>query len=175
MCQFLLSIQGTNWFQETISSVDLDYDVVCPYSSLGCRHTCLRTELEEHLANNCRFNKEPHDSDDTDTQVNLVNISDTSITSTHYHCQKQKAMYEACIGKLLTIYDYYSAHSCILHTVRYTRHFSFQAYASEYEVVCPNTILGCDHSCSRSSLAQHLDTCRFSGNLSFIISNPSLF
>ena len=62
-CQFLLSIEGTNWFQGTISSVDLDYEIVCPYSSLGCRHICLRTELDKHLAKDCRFNKEPEDSD----------------------------------------------------------------------------------------------------------------
>lgn len=63
LCQFLLSIEGTNWFQGTISSVDLDYEIVCPYSSLGCRHICLRTELDKHLAKDCRFNKEPEDSD----------------------------------------------------------------------------------------------------------------
>ncbi|CAM9492407.1 unnamed protein product [Sphacelaria rigidula] len=66
--QFLLSIEGTNWFQGTISSVDLDYEVACPYSSLGCRHICLRTELEDHLAKGCRYNKEPEDSE-SDTQV----------------------------------------------------------------------------------------------------------
>lgn len=40
---------------------------------------------------------------------------------------------------------------------------SFQVDACEYEVVCPNTILGCDHSCSRSSLTEHLENCRFGG------------
>lgn len=61
--QFLLSIQDSSWFQGTISTVDLDYEVVCPYSSLGCRHICLRTELDKHLAENCNFIKEPEDSD----------------------------------------------------------------------------------------------------------------
>lgn len=61
--QFLLSIQGTNWFQGTISTVDLDYEICCPYSSLGCRHICLRTELDKHLAKDCQFNKEPESSD----------------------------------------------------------------------------------------------------------------
>lgn len=61
--QFLLSIQDSSWFQGTINTVDLDYEIVCPYSSLGCRHICLRTLLEKHLAENCRFNKEPEDAD----------------------------------------------------------------------------------------------------------------
>lgn len=61
--QFLLSIQDSSWFQGTINTVDLDYEIVCPYSSLGCRHICLRTLLEEHLTENCRFNKEPEDAD----------------------------------------------------------------------------------------------------------------
>lgn len=68
------------------------------------------------------------------------------------------------------------SHNPTTNSTRYRpvyRHFTFQVYASEYEVVCPNTILGCDHSCSRSSLAQHLDTCRFSGTPSFIISHQS--
>ncbi|CAM9912128.1 unnamed protein product, partial [Scytosiphon promiscuus] len=55
--EFLLSIQGTNWFQGTISTVDLDYEICCPYSSLGCQHICLRTELDKHLARDCRFNR----------------------------------------------------------------------------------------------------------------------
>ncbi|CAN0042995.1 unnamed protein product, partial [Discosporangium mesarthrocarpum] len=33
----------------------------------------------------------------------------------------------------------------------------------EYEVVCPNTILGCDHSCNRHDLSKHMQTCRFTG------------
>ncbi|CBN74279.1 conserved unknown protein [Ectocarpus siliculosus] len=61
--EFLLSIQGTNWFQGTISTLDLDYEICCPYSSLGCRHICLRTELDKHLAKDCQFNKEPESSD----------------------------------------------------------------------------------------------------------------
>lgn len=35
--------------------------------------------------------------------------------------------------------------------------------AGEYEVVCPNTVLGCTHSCPRSSLAEHLEHCYFTG------------
>eukprot|EP00752_Nemacystus_decipiens_P011879 g10534.t1 len=105
--EFLLSIQDSSWFQGTINSVDLDYEIVCPYSSLGCRHICLRTLLEKHLAENCRFNKEPEDADSI-ASVALVD-------------------------------------------------------AGGYEVVCPNAILGCEHSCPRSSLAQHLEHCSFTG------------
>eukprot|EP00903_Cladosiphon_okamuranus_P014633 g13569.t1 len=105
--EFLHSIQDSSWFQGTINTVDLDYEIVCPYSSLGCRHICLRTLLDKHLAEDCRFNKEPEDADSI-ASVALVD-------------------------------------------------------AGGYEVVCPNTILGCNHSCPRSSLAQHLETCSFTG------------
>lgn len=73
--QFLLSIQDSSWFQGTISAVELDYEIVCPYSSLGCRHICLRTSLERHLAE-CRFNKEPEDSDSS-ASVATVSAIDT--------------------------------------------------------------------------------------------------
>lgn len=32
--------------------------MVCPYSYLGCRHICLRHELEEHLRSCCKFGTE---------------------------------------------------------------------------------------------------------------------
>lgn len=41
--------------------------------------------------------------------------------------------------------------------------FVTQVDAGEYEVVCPNTVLGCDHSCPRSALTQHLEHCYFTG------------
>ncbi|CAN0558341.1 unnamed protein product, partial [Ectocarpus sp. 12 AP-2014] len=88
----------------------LDYEICCPYSSLGCQHICLRTELDKHLAKDCQFNKEPESSDSIALVSGNRNHDD-----------------------------------------------------SYYEVVCPNTVLGCTHSCPRSSLAEHLEHCYFTG------------
>jgi hypothetical protein len=37
------------------------------------------------------------------------------------------------------------------------------SYPNDYIIVCPNTHLGCDHSCPRSHIVQHLKVCDFSG------------
>jgi hypothetical protein len=33
----------------------------------------------------------------------------------------------------------------------------------DYEVVCPNAVMGCRHVCMRLDLSPHLLTCRFGG------------
>ena len=47
--QFLTNLTATNWFNETISSYNDDYDVVCPYFKLGCRSICRKTEIQKHM------------------------------------------------------------------------------------------------------------------------------
>lgn len=48
--QFLTNLTATNWFNETISSYNLqNYDVVCPYYKLGCRVVCKKTEIQKHM------------------------------------------------------------------------------------------------------------------------------
>ena len=37
------------------------------------------------------------------------------------------------------------------------------SYHDDYIVVCPNSYLGCSHSCPRSQVVQHLKSCEFSG------------
>jgi hypothetical protein len=52
---FVEAMASSIWFADTISNINLEYEVVCPYSHLGCRHTCLRTELANHVDNECKF------------------------------------------------------------------------------------------------------------------------
>lgn len=60
MSQYFLDAMATTaWFGDTISSFCAEYEIVCPYSHLGCRHICLRNDLERHLQAECVFNKEP--------------------------------------------------------------------------------------------------------------------
>ncbi|CAM9176973.1 unnamed protein product [Chrysoparadoxa australica] len=60
---FLTAMATTAWFTDTISGFCEDYEVVCPYSHLGCRHICLRNELEKHLKL-CEMTQEPEDGAD---------------------------------------------------------------------------------------------------------------
>jgi hypothetical protein len=53
--QFLTNLTATNWFNETISSFNLqNYDVVCPYYKLGCRFVCRKTDIQKHMKS-CSF------------------------------------------------------------------------------------------------------------------------
>lgn len=59
--QFLTNLTATNWFNETISSYNLqNYDVVCPYYKLGCRSVCRKTEIQKHMKT-CKFALEVKD------------------------------------------------------------------------------------------------------------------
>jgi hypothetical protein len=59
--QFLTNLTATNWFNETISSYNLqNYDVVCPYYKLGCRIVCKKTEIQRHMKT-CPFALEVKD------------------------------------------------------------------------------------------------------------------
>ena len=52
---FLTNLTSTNWFHEAISSQhNKDYDVVCPYYKLGCRVTCKKSDIENHVKS-CPF------------------------------------------------------------------------------------------------------------------------
>ncbi|KAJ1461603.1 hypothetical protein M885DRAFT_611229 [Pelagophyceae sp. CCMP2097] len=60
---FLLATSSTKWFQEMVGKTkahvlgelahvdawDVDYEVMCPYASFGCRHSCARSGLVQHL------------------------------------------------------------------------------------------------------------------------------
>jgi non-canonical poly(A) RNA polymerase PAPD5/7 len=52
---FLEAMASSIWFADTISNMNLDYEVVCPYAHLGCAHVCLRTELAAHVDKECKF------------------------------------------------------------------------------------------------------------------------
>jgi hypothetical protein len=53
--QFLTNLTATNWFNETISSFNLqNYDVVCPYYKLGCRFVCRKIDIQKHMKS-CPF------------------------------------------------------------------------------------------------------------------------
>ena len=100
--QFLSAMINTQWFNDTISSFCEQYEVVCPYSSQGCRHICLRHELEDHLEAGCKFGGKGHEGEEKKKKEDMA------------------------------------------------------AAAAKYEVICPNSVLGCQHSCSRKDLQQHL-------------------
>jgi len=52
--QFLHSMTSSTWFADTISAFNDEYDIVCPYSHLGCDHICKRSSLEAHIAS-CKY------------------------------------------------------------------------------------------------------------------------
>jgi hypothetical protein len=47
--QFLTTLASTQWFNETISAYSEDYELVCPYYKLGCRISCRRSTVANHL------------------------------------------------------------------------------------------------------------------------------
>jgi len=64
--QFLNALTSTNWFHETISTYSDDYELVCPYYKLGCRASCRRASVAEHLRE-CTFAVEMVDQEQMDT------------------------------------------------------------------------------------------------------------
>ena len=46
---YLDTLAGTCWLNETISTYSEDYELVCPYYKLGCRAVCRRAVLTKHM------------------------------------------------------------------------------------------------------------------------------
>lgn len=99
--QFLTNLTATNWFNETISSYNDDYDVVCPYYKLGCRSICRKTNIQKHMKS-CKYAIEaPHHSDEkmlTDYEVVCPNcvLGCVFIGS---RIMVQKHLAESCLHK----------------------------------------------------------------------------
>ena len=66
--QFLETMASSTWFADTISTFVSDYEVVCPYTHLGCQTTCKRNDLQDHIVS-CEYHN--HD----DVTVNKQNRS----------------------------------------------------------------------------------------------------
>ena len=45
---------SSTWFADTISAFSEDYEIICPYSHLGCEVTCQRKHLEAHIVT-CKY------------------------------------------------------------------------------------------------------------------------
>ncbi|CAM9478334.1 unnamed protein product, partial [Phaeothamnion confervicola] len=140
--QFLTAVANTQWFSETISNFCGEYEVICPYSQLGCRHCCLRADLASHLADECAFARE-----DGSGSYGPHRVGDG--VKSHGLAGAGAGAAEDAGGTSSGIGGSSGAGSG-------------DGYAL-YEVVCPNAVLGCRHSCARGSLATHLAGCPFGG------------
>ena len=78
MKNYLSSLSNTNWFNELISTFDslADYELCCPYYCFGCRTTCRRSNIAEHL-NNCEYNsRRPVSSSSSPRHASSANRKD---------------------------------------------------------------------------------------------------
>lgn len=55
---FINSAANTPWFQSTISTLNSDYEVMCPNSWFGCTYSCMLQELDVHLQD-CPYRQVP--------------------------------------------------------------------------------------------------------------------
>lgn len=105
---FLATLSSTRWFHEIISTYQGDYELVCPYYSVGCRELCRRSTLTNHIKE-CSFGLE------------------------------------------------------ICFRTNDEHHLRAQLEAQDYEVVCPNSVLGCSYCADRKDIQSHLQACPFGG------------
>lgn len=84
--ELLTSVTNSAWFSDTVSSFCAEYEIVCPYSYLGCRHICLRNHLDLHLAE-CQFNKEP--PLEVHNDVDYVVMCPNAVLGCDHSCPRQ--------------------------------------------------------------------------------------
>jgi len=124
-----------------------DYEVVCPYTILGCTMTCMRSKVQEHLAC-CSFRS----SDDRDSSYNPLSYI---IQCPYASLGCQHACPRASLPLHLRDCVY---HDNSIHLEQYDYDtFDFMTY----EVVCPYTTVGCTATVLRPHLSDHLAICQF--------------
>eukprot|EP00948_MAST-09A_sp_MAST-9A-sp1_P003938 g3938.t1 len=160
----LIKITDSPWFLEQISGYRSnmnDWEIVCPYP--GCDASFRRDKLEKHLNEECPYScvrddrvltycqtieenvvskKEENNSkglsgtiNDDDKTTSLV----TSLTKSLTIASKSKKK----VGKKTATLS------------------SISSWNSDWEVICPYSFVGCDHTCLRSKLSDHLPICAF--------------
>ncbi|GMH63327.1 hypothetical protein TL16_g03684, partial [Triparma laevis f. inornata] len=84
--QFLRSMTSSTWFADTISAFSEDYEIICPYSHLGCEVTCQRKHLEAHIMT-CKYRNvdsvNKSDGDQSDRQEDELICSYSVFGCTH--------------------------------------------------------------------------------------------
>ena len=134
----LLVLAGVNIPESLVAQ-----QVVCPFNWAGCAAVCPRRDLELHLES-CSF-------------ANAVAQREREAMAS--------AMRAHCIGN--------SSHSPLTSASREGSNDvgcngndgvdNGGNHWDNYEVVCPNAVMGCRHVCGRSQLSRHLGSCAFGG------------
>jgi len=106
---FLQEVVNTQWFDSILSTYEESYEVMCPYSMLGCQFRCKLEELDDHFLV-CEF---------CDLSKNDLVRQDPEETA-------------------------YLLRS--------------------YEVMCPYARMGCNVSCLREDVEEHLMVCPYAQN-----------
>lgn len=125
-----------------------DYEVICPYNSLGCEATLLRSELPAHF-NVCVYRAEVREANRLAVYYETYNPLDhiivcpyTVVGCTHSCRRADLPAHLAC---------------CPLRVEA----MSNPPHSSEYEVVCPYSTKGCRHTCDLALIPKHLAMCTF--------------
>ncbi|KAJ8600197.1 hypothetical protein CTAYLR_001987 [Chrysophaeum taylorii] len=85
---FLLATANTRWFEEMVGARTWndDYEIVCPYASLGCRHAGPRSTLAHHLCA-CRYRNSERGSGE-DTEANYVVVCPNAVMGCGVVCRR---------------------------------------------------------------------------------------
>jgi len=139
-----------------------DYEVVCAYSVLGCDATLRLSELPAHFET-CPFRaevKEARRRADLAALYNPLNhvvVCPYAVVGCPHSCAR------ADLPAHLSECAFRGDHQQQQQQQQASRAAAAAAGPGglEYEVVCPYAILGCEQTCLRSDLAQHLAECSF--------------
>jgi len=136
-----------------------DYEVVCPYTILGCGMTCLRSDLENHL-DQCDFRAKSNDLDDYSRQeeyMSLYNPLDHVVSCPYQVAGCSHQCSRAMLPEHMVQCLYQNFGDGENGFYQHEDMFDF----GSYEVVCPYATMGCTVTIRRSEISSHLAVCEF--------------
>jgi len=140
-----------------------DYELVCPYTILGCDKTCLRSELDKHLQD-CSFRAKSKDIVDEgrDEEYRQLYNPLKRLVQCPYNvvgCERvcSRAMLPEHLLHCSFQDDDAEGVDMFNFTVAPEDVFDFGSYF----VVCPYTTMGCTEAILRSEVESHLTICAF--------------
>lgn len=142
-----------------------NYEVVCPYTILGCEMTCQRSELDEHLSQ-CKFRESTKDLVDDHANeefANLYNPLDFIVACPYRVMGCEHECSRAMLPEHLIHCPYHDEDTGPIDMDRYTltQISSNTVDMERYEIVCPYSMMGCTDIILRSEYAAHLAVCPF--------------
>ncbi|GBG27075.1 PolyA RNA polymerase cid14 [Hondaea fermentalgiana] len=143
-----------------------DYEVVCPYTILGCGTTCLRSELDEHLSI-CDFRasaRDVVDDHESNDDINMLyNPLDCVVTCPYRVMGCEHECSRAMLPEHLVHCAFHDDDTGPIDLDRFNLATISRSGVDmeRYEIVCPYSIMGCTDIILRSEYSAHLAVCPF--------------